>query len=176
MEEQSASALPDKSLQPPNCSGDQISPPNPQIPNLSSPMVSPSASSMSQHQRNRMSPTSFFPMQLLDTAMEKSASVAPAKSLKPPNCSGYQISTPNPQIPNLSSPIDRLQIFVPQRQMTPSRIGVVPPKMSFGGQPQFGIAMDAQGEIRRQQQLHDQLWRSDRHSAVPTPVYSCRKC
>ncbi|KAK8954537.1 hypothetical protein KSP39_PZI001846 [Platanthera zijinensis] len=177
--EKSASVAPAMSLKPPNCSGAQISTPNPQIPNQSSPIVSPSSSSidllqifvpqlqmtpsriravppktpdMSQHQRNLMSPTSFFPMQLLGTAMEKSASVAPAKSLKPPNCSGYQISTPNPQIPNLSSPIDLLQIFVPQLQMTPSRIGVVPPKLSFGGQPQFGIAMDAQGEIRRQQQ------------------------
>ncbi|KAK8968203.1 hypothetical protein KSP40_PGU014293 [Platanthera guangdongensis] len=173
---QSTSAAPAKSLKPPNCSGDQIAPPNPQIPNLSSPIVSPSSTSMdlpqisapqldhsqiqmklsgaplfpqkkpamSQQQNNLMSPISNFvmqpallrsgPLSLLEKmdlqfikSMEQSASAAPAKSLKPPNCSGDQ--------------------------MTPSRIRDFPPKTSFGDQQQFGMAMDAQGAIRKPQQL-----------------------
>ncbi|KAK8944584.1 hypothetical protein KSP39_PZI007604 [Platanthera zijinensis] len=59
MEEQSASPAPAKSLQPPICSGEQISPPNPQIPNLSSPIVSPSSSSMDLPKS--LLPSSFTP-------------------------------------------------------------------------------------------------------------------
>ncbi|KAK8954679.1 hypothetical protein KSP39_PZI001877 [Platanthera zijinensis] len=146
--EESASAAPDKRLQPPNCGGNQMK-------LYGAPLFPAKTPAMSQQQSNLMSPTSSLvmqpeiqrseplsPLEKIDLqfvmAMKQSTSAAPAKSLKPPNSSGHQISPPNPQIPNLSSPI-----------VSPS-----------------STSMDAQGAIRKQQLLGSGTGMLGRHSML----------
>ncbi|KAK8946001.1 hypothetical protein KSP40_PGU004771 [Platanthera guangdongensis] len=120
MEEQSASPAPAKSLQPPNGSGEQISPPNPQIPNLSSPIVSHSSSSMDLPQ--------IFAPQLVHSQLQ----MTPAGTLD------FPTKTPAASMSPTSSFVMQPAL---QRSGTMSRANQI--------QQQFGTVMAAAGANRQ---------------------------
>lgn len=126
MAENSASSSPPKPLQPPNWGGDQISPPNPQNPTVSSPVVPPSPSSIDLPQVS--SP------QLVQSHPQITSSGTLDFPPKPPATSQQQS--------NIMSPTSNFQMQPALQRSGPiSRMNQI--------QQQFGTALATGGAIRQ---------------------------